>query len=173
VSNYARGLRIEVDVLTLLAPGEAIPPPVLAALGDQGAVNLHHHLVRGGGVPGEKRVDTIARARNAAKRHARARFSFFLDRDVVLPPLGIEKLAFGLALNPHHAALGINYQEACASPAPHVAMGAVLFHTEVLQQLDFRSQPGCCECSCCCYDVRQLGYEIDYLPGLRAHHLKA
>jgi hypothetical protein len=165
---------VEVDVLTLLAPGEVLCPPAREALEDQGFVRLRQHFVEGRQRPGESRVETIARARNEAKRLGSARFALFLDRDVVLPPRGIEKLVFGLAFNPGHAALGINYQgDPPRLPAAHVAMGAVLFHRSILQQVVFRSAPGRCECSCCCEDLRRMGYEIDYLPGLRAEHFRA
>src|SRR5436305_10443589 len=99
---------IEVDLLTVLAPGEAILPAALEALEDQGCVRLRHFFAEGRRLPGEGRVETIARARNEAAGLGDAPFAMFLDRDVVLPPRGIEKLAFGLCLTPGYAALGIN-----------------------------------------------------------------
>src|SRR5262249_38320271 len=57
-------------------------------------------------------------------------------------------------------------------PAAHVAMGAVMFLRPVLQRIRFRSEPGRCECSCCCEDIRKMGYGIDYLPGVRAEHVR-
>lgn len=164
---------IPVDVLTVLAPGETICEPVLAALQDQGVVTLAHHVVEGGRRPGESRVEAIAGARNRARWHGTAHYALFLDRDVVLPPLGVEQLVFGLICNPRYAALGINYQdEVRTSWAPHVAMGATLFVRPILEQIQFRVEPGTCECYCCCIDIRRMGYGIDYLPGLRAEHLR-
>jgi hypothetical protein len=164
---------IPVDVLTVLAPGEAIRPPVLAALAEQGCVALTHHVVPGPRRPGEWRAAAIARARNAARRCGDAHYALFLDADVVLPPLGVERLVYGLVLNPGYAALGINYQRDTGELVPlHVAMGATLFYRPVLAAIQFRTEPGRCECTCCCVDLRRLGYEIGYLPGLRAEHLK-
>lgn len=163
---------VEVDVVTLLAPGESVPEPVRAALGRQGDVRLHRHTVEGRGCPGEHRTATIARARNAGKRLGAAPLLMFLDRDVVLPDGGIERLVLALALRRHHAALGINYQEPVSGPAVHVAMGATLFHRCVLDRITFRTEPGRCECLCCCRDVRSLGYAIDYVAGVAAGHWK-
>ena len=163
---------IEVDVLTLLAPGERMWPEALAALEDQGFVRVRHFFTEGRRQPGEDRIQTIARARNEAKAQGTAPYVLFLDRDVVLPPRGIERLAFGLAVHREYGALGINYQSPAPSPAPHVAMGAVLFRRSVLEQIRFRTEPGRCECLCCCLDLRRLGYQIDYLPNVRAEHPK-
>ena len=161
-----------VDVLTLLAPGEAVHPAALEALRNQGRVHVHHHLVEGRPRPGESRIETIARARNRAKGYGRAHYAAFLDRDVVLPPDGLEKLVLGLIFNAHHAALAINYQAPEPAPAAHVAMGSMMLVRPVLEQIHFRTEPGQCECACCCADLRRMGYAVDYLPGLRAEHLR-
>src|SRR5947209_15617386 len=116
-----------VDVLTVLAPGQTIYRSVLEALECQGCVTIEHHMVGGPRLPGETRVAAIARARNRSKQHGQAHYVMFLDRDVVLPPRGIEALILGLILDPRHAALGINYQEPVSSGAVHVAMGAAMF----------------------------------------------
>jgi hypothetical protein len=163
---------VTVDVLTLLAPGESVPDPAVRALARQGAMRLVAHQVVGRGAPGEDRVQTIARARNAARALGDAPYVLFLDRDVVLPDAGIEHLLIGLFANPQYAALGINYQDPVAGPAIHVAMGCTLFYRSILERLEFRTVPGRCECLCCCEDIRRMGYRIDYLPGLRAEHLK-
>jgi hypothetical protein len=164
---------IPVDVLTVLAPGEWICAPVLEALKNQGEVTLDYHIVPGERRPGETRVEAIARARNRAKAGGTALYALFLDRDVVLPPLGIEQLVYSLILSPQYAALGINYQEEVRTPwAAHVAMGATLFIRPILEQIQFRVEPNTCECYCCCKDIRRMGYCIDYLPGLRAQHLR-
>jgi hypothetical protein len=164
---------IPVDVLTVLRPGDAICPPVLEALKNQGGVRLEHYIVEGRRNPGEGRVTAVARARNHAKTRGTAHYALFLDRDVVLPPLGIEALVYGLIFNPRYAALGINYQaEVRSSCAVHVAMGATLFIRLILERIQFRAEGRRCECSCCCADIRRMGYGIDYLPGLRAQHLR-
>lgn len=161
-----------VDVLTVLAPGQAIYAPVLEALKHQGHVTIEHHVVEGPRLPGEPRVAAIARARNQAKGVGQAHYVLFLDRDVILPPHGIEALVLGLILDPRYAAVGINYQEPVPPGTPHVAMGAVLFIRPILEQIHFRAEPDTCECCSCCEDIRRMGYRIDYLPGLRARHLR-
>jgi len=164
---------IPVDVLTVLRPGDAICAPALEALAGQSGVKLEHHVVEGPRLPGEGRYAAIARARNHAKALGTAHYALFLDWDVVLPPLGIEALVYGLIFNPRYAALGINYQEEVKrSWSVHVAMGATLFIRPILERIQFRSVAGRCECSSCCVDIRRMGYGIDYLPGLRAEHLR-
>jgi hypothetical protein len=165
---------IPVDVLTVLGPGRAILDPVLAALEDQGDVELKHYTIEGEPpMPGDRRADPIARARNRARKLGTAHYAMFLDDDVVLPPLGIEKLVYALIFNPRYAAIGIDYQGfPQRSPwTTHVAMGAVMFIRPILEQIHFRTEPGKCECLCCCNDIRRMGYLIDYLPGLKAKHL--
>jgi hypothetical protein len=161
-----------VDVLTVVAPGQAIYAPVLEALKQQGHVTIEHHVVEGPRLPGEDRVAAIARARNRAKELGQAHYVLFLDRDVVLPPGGIEALVLSLIFDPRYAAMGINYQEPVSPGAAHVAMGAVLFIRPILEQIQFRAETDMCECYSCCEDIRRLGYRIDYLPGMRARHLR-
>lgn len=166
---------IPVDVLTVLGPGRTIREPVLFALENQGHVALEHHVVEGTPpLPGERRTDAIARARNRAKWLGNAHYAMFLDDDVVLPPQAIEKLVFALLFNPRYAAIGIDYQgfEQSSPWAVHVAMGAVMFIRPILEQIHFRTEPNKCECYCCCDDIRRMGYLIGYLPGLQAEHLK-
>src|SRR5262249_29253352 len=116
-----------VDVLTVLAPGQTIYRPVLDALEHQGCVRIEHHVIAGPRRPGETRVAAIVRARNRAKAAGRAHYVLFLDRDVILPPRGIEALILSLILDPRYAALGINYQVPVAPGTDHVAMGAAMF----------------------------------------------
>jgi hypothetical protein len=155
-----------------LAPGQTIYGPVLEALKHQGHVTITHHVVEGPCLPGESRVAAIARARNRAKQLGQAHYVMFLDRDVVLPPQGIEALILGLIFDPRYAAMGINYQEPVPPGSPHVAMGAVLFVRPVLERIEFRAERDACECYTCCEDIRRMGYRIDYVPGMRARHLQ-
>lgn len=161
-----------VDVLTVLAPGQRIYDPVLDALKHQGRVAITHHVVDGPRLKGESRVAAIARARNRAKALGQAHYVLFLDRDVILPPRGIEALILSLLLDPRYAAMGINYEEPAPPGARHVAMGAALFLRPVLARITFRAEPDRCECLSCCEDLRRMGYRIDYLPGARARHLR-
>jgi len=167
-------LVIQVDVLTVLGPGRNIREPVLSSLKEQGDVELEHYVVDGIPLPGEWERDAIVRARNRAKQLGTAHYAMFLDDDVVLPPQGIEKLVYTLILNPRYAAIGIDYQDfvQTSSWSVHVAMGAVLFIRPILDRIQFRHEPGKCECLCCCEDIRWMGYCINYLPGVRAEHLK-
>ena len=164
-----------MDVLTVLGPGREILEPVLAALENQGGIELKHYVIDGPPrLPGESRVSAIARARNQAKWHGDAHYVMFLDDDIVLPERGIEKLVYALVFNPRYAAVGIDYQN-LHQPSPwdvHVGMGAVMFTRPILERIHFREEPDRCECSCCCEDIRKMGYLIDYLPDMRAKHLK-
>jgi hypothetical protein len=161
-----------IDVLTVLAPGISICDPGLEALQNQGRVKLAHYIVPGERRPEETRVEAIARARNRARHVGTAHFAMFLDSDVVLPPLAVEKLVSTLLANRQYAALGINYQKDVGTCfARHVAMGATLFYRPILQRIRFRADGNRCECSWCCYDLRRMGYCIGYLPGVRAQHL--
>ena len=165
---------IPVDVLTVLGPGRAILKPVLAALENQGDVELKHYVIEGEpALKGDRRADPIARTRNRARKVGTAHYAMFLDDDVVLPPRGIEKLVYSLMFSQHYAAIGIDYQgfPRRSNSAPHVAMGSVMFIRPILEQIKFRTEPNKCECLCCCNDIRRMGYLIDYLPGLKAKHL--
>jgi hypothetical protein len=162
----------EIDLLTVLAPGEVLRREALDALRDQGEVRLQHHFAPGRRLVEETRAQTIARARNAVKAEGSAPLALFLDRDVVLPPGALEALAAVLTADPQYGALGIDYGPPQSRPAAHVGMGAVMFPRAVLERITFRAEPGRCECQCCCDDLRQLGYRIDYLDGFRAGHVK-
>lgn len=162
----------EVDLLTVLAPGEVVRREALEALREQGAVTLHHYFARGRRVQPESRAQTIARARNDVKQQGRSPLTMFLDRDVLLPPRGIEALAAALTADPEFGALGIDYGPPQPSPAAHIGMGAVMFPRRVLERITFYAEPRRCECQCCCDDLRKWGYKVDYLPGFRAGHVK-
>ena len=166
---------IPVDVLTVLGPGRKIHKKVLFALEDQADVALNHYKLEGEPpLYGEGRIEAIARARNQVKKLGTAHFVMFLDDDVVLPKDGIKDLTYALFFNREYAAIGIDYQNAPRDPFGriHVAMGAVMFLRPILEQIRFRTEPGKCECLCCCEDIRRMGYLIDYLPGVKAKHLK-
>jgi len=166
---------IPVDILTVLGVGRKIQEPVLEALKIQGEVQLKHYIVEDTfHQPNEDRIQAIAQVRNRAKKMGNAHYVMFLDDDVVLPPKGIEKLVYAIFFNPHYAAIGIDYQ-GHSQPSPwtnHVAMGAVMFVRPILERIHFRTEPNRCECDCCCEDIRRMGYLIDYLPGIKAKHLK-
>lgn len=162
----------EVDVLTVLAPGEVMRAEALEALRDQGAVTLHHYFAPGRRLQPDSRAQTIARARNAVKRQGGASLALFLDRDVILPPGAIEALAKALTNAPHYGALGIDYGPTQPLPARHIGMGAMMLPRPILERIDFRAEPRRCECQICCDDLREWGFQVDYLPGFRAGHAK-
>ena len=162
----------EIDLLTVLAPGEVIRKEAVAALQEQGEVIVHHHFAPGRRHRPESRVQTIARARNVVKAQGDAPLAMFLDRDVILPPGALHALATALSADASYGALGIDYGPLQTSRTPHVAMGAVMFPRKALDRVTFRAEPGRCECQCCCDDLRALGFKVEYLPGYRAGHLK-
>jgi len=165
---------LAVDVLTVLGPGQQMLAPTLAALRNQGEVALlHHQVVSPHPAECGSAIEAIVRARNDARTRGTAHFAMFLDRDVLLPAGAIEALLYGFLIRPHHAALAIRYLDRDHSLVPfHVAMGATLFYRDVLERIEFRAEPGLCECMVCCNDLRRMGYAIGYLPGLVARHLK-
>lgn len=162
----------QVDLLTVLAPGEVLRKEALAALPAQGEVTLHHYFAPGRRLLPESRPETIARARNAVKAQGSSPLAMFLDRDVVLPAGAIQALAATLTADPSYGALGIDYGPPQPSPAVHVRMGAIMFPRSVLESITFRAEPGRCECLCCCDDLRRMGFRVDYLTGFRADHVK-
>ena len=164
-----------IDVLTVLKSGHVILEPVMQALRLQGDVTLNHYVVPGPlQLPHETRYSAIARARNKAKAFGSASLAMFLDRDIVLPPGGIEKLAWTLCAHPQYAAIGIDYQdEASYSRGVHVSMGAILIHRSMFDRVTFRVEGDRCECWSFCRDLRCMGYKVDYIPGLKATHLRA
>jgi hypothetical protein len=159
-----------VDVMTVLAPGQTMAPDARDALQRQGDLLLTHYRLRDARRWGEGKTESIARARNEMKLLGSSPYLMFVDSDVALPPLGIQRLLLGLQMDATYGALGIDYQG--MESGGHVAMGAVLFRRSVLDRIQFRWQPGICECACCCEDVRALGYRMAYLPGLKAKHLR-
>jgi hypothetical protein len=50
-------------------------------------------------------------------------------------------------------------------------MGATLFRRAALEQIRFTWRARKCECQCCCDDLRQLHWGIDYCPTAQARHL--
>jgi hypothetical protein len=165
---------ITLDVLTPLKQGHTVHPAVLDALEKQEGVAFRHYIVEGPPrLPGENRFSAIARARNKAKRFGEAHFVLFLDRDIVLPSRGLERLAYTLVFQRRYAALGISCEARCPPlNSRHVGMGAMLVYRSVLDRLSFRTERDICECYFFCEDVRRMGYKVSYLPRLKALHLR-
>lgn len=137
----------------------------------QDGVSIRMHRVVGVPRPGDpNRWETIARARNDGKRLGSSPWVMYLDDDVVLGPGCVARLVEGLAARPGFAAMGAD----CAGEMngglwnwdypPHVGMASTLFRRERLATLNFRWEPGKCECRCCCDDLRESGFGIGYLP---------
>jgi hypothetical protein len=166
-----------VDLVLLSRDMTAPRSDVWQGVASQTGVGLRVHRVTGPPRPGDaNRWETIARARNAAKRQGSSPWVFLLDDDVVLAPDCVARLVERLERRPVFAALAADYNGEMASGLanwdypPHVGMGAVLFRREALERLTFRWEPGRCECLCCCADLRRAGRAIGYLPGARAWH---
>ena len=90
--------------------------------------------------------------------------------------------------NPNYGAIGLpKYDQSYRSDdellhSKHVDMSCVLFRKEVLDKVDFVDPrreninnpgfAGMCECTQCCFTIRQMGLEIGFLPGLHATHIE-
>jgi hypothetical protein len=158
----------------LVRPGEVPDARVQRAIRAQTGVELQPYLVVGTPAHAqEHRWQTIASARNDAKRLGVSPWVMFLDDDVELALSCVERLRTALVQRPGFAALAADYlAEGGGVRAEHVAMGATLFRREALEQVQFRSETDRCECQCCCDDLRRLGWSIGYLPGACATHLR-
>ncbi|MGE3819904.1 MAG: glycosyltransferase family 2 protein [Isosphaeraceae bacterium] len=161
---------IDVDVLILTRDGRPPRATISNAVASQRGVWTRLHVVAGAPVGEDpNRWATIARARNAARCRGDAPLVLFLDDDVALGPDCLATLVEGLTRRPDHAALAANYLGEDPR-GRHVAMGATLFRREVLAFLEFRWEPGRCECQCACDDLRAHGFGIGYEPSAVARH---
>ena len=170
-----------MDVDLVLLSRDLGPPrdDVRRAIEAQVGVRPIVHRVAGEARPGDaNRWETIARARNEAKRRGSTPWVMFLDDDVVLEPDCVATLLRSLRRRPSFAALGADYNNEMAGGLrpweypTHVGMGAVLFRRSRLDQVVFRWEPGLCECACCVHDLREAGHSIGYHPEARARHQK-
>jgi hypothetical protein len=172
-------MSVEIDVVVLSRDKSPLRPEIERGLWtqNQDGLEMRLHRVIGAPLPGDSdRWVTIARARNEGLARASSSWVMYLDDDVVLSPSCVRRLLEGLHERPGHAALAADYlgeskaHGPWSRPDPHVAMGATLFRRRALGLIRFRSQPGRCECQCCCDDLRRLGLAIAYLPEARARH---
>ena len=168
---------MDVDLVLLSRDLGPTRDDVRRAIEAQVGVRLLGHRVAGPARPGDaNRWETIARARNEAKRRGSTPWVMFLDDDVVLAPDCVATLLGSLRRRPTFAALGADYNDEMAGGLklwdhpPHVGMGAILFRRHRLDSVDFRWEPGRCECSCCIHDLREAGHLVGYHPGARAWH---
>jgi hypothetical protein len=164
-----------VDVVVLHRPG--LPPSkrVIQAILGQRNVRVNLHLMVGAAEPGDlNRWATIARARNSAKRFAKAAWFMFVDDDVLLDLDCAATLLRELKSTESLGAIAADYSNDRARPdrAGHVAMGATLFRRDVLRRLQFRSTDKLCECWCACLDLRYNKVHIQYSDAARATHLR-
>lgn len=165
----------EVDIVILSRDRTGLDSRVVQGLREQVNMRMRVHRLVGERLADDPhRWETIARARNRARDLGKSKWIMFLDDDVRLAPHAIGNLYRSLADRPQHAAVGANFlQESSRErPARHVAMGATLFRRKALRQITFRWQDKQCECLCCCQDLRQLGWEIDYVDSACAFHLR-
>ncbi len=165
----------KVDIVILSRDRADLDSRVVQGLREQVNVHMRVHRLIGKRRAGDQhRWETIARARNRACDLGDSKWIMFLDDDVRLAPHAVGNLYRSLAGHPKHAAVGANFLQEPRSqhPAQHVAMGATLFRRKALRQITFRWQDAQCECLCCCQDLRQLGWEIDYVDSACAFHLR-
>jgi len=163
-----------VDTVVLTRAAEALPPEVERGIRCQSGAAIVLHRVVGEPQPTDHcRWQTIARARNEGKRLGGAPWLMFVDDDVVLEPGCVAALIDELSRRPMYGALAADYLgERCDGQIPrHVAMGATLFRRQALERIYFRWGVRKCECQCCCDDLRQSHWGIDYSRSARAHHL--
>ena len=163
-----------VDVVVLTRDPSPVRAQVMDALRNQQEVKVIFHQVVGDRRPGDvSRLDAIVRARNVGKKRGDSPFLMFVDDDVVLNNDCIRTLIEGLVVRPSFAGLGADYslQQRGLRIAQHVTMGATLFRRAAIEEIDFRWEEGRCECLCCCLDLRDRHWGIDYLPQAKAIHM--
>ncbi len=163
-----------VDLVLLTRDAGQLHPAVERGIRQQQGVQLAVHRVVGSALSGDRcRWDAIVRARNHGKRHGTAPWLMFLDDDVVLEPECVARLLTELVRRPAYGALAADYlrQHRRGRVAAHVSMGATLFRREALDEIHFAWQEKRCECLCCCDDLRQLYWAIDYYAAAKARHL--
>ena len=127
-----------IDLIVLTRDSGALRPEVEAGILNQKGVSAIVHRVIGKSRPTDGcRWETIARARNEAKRRGKTPWLMFVDDDVVLGPRCVETLLRELERRPIFGALAADYlgQYRKSRVASHVGMGATLFRREVLDQL--------------------------------------
>ena len=163
-----------VDLVVLTRTTGPLPREVEQGIQIQHEVQIVLHRVVGQARQTDRcRWETIARARNEGKRRGTAPWVMFLDDDVVLGPECIATLVHELCWRPIYGALAADYLDECRDNqvARHVTMGATIFRREALKQVFFRWHDQKCECQCCCDDLRQRLWAIDYCPSASVRHL--
>lgn len=163
-----------VDLIVLARDERPLHPEVERGIRQQQDVRLAVHRVIGKRLPADRcRWDAIVRARNEGKLRGSAPWLMFLDDDVVLAPACISQLVDELGRRPVYGALGADYlgQNRPGRVAQHVSMGATIFRREAIDQIYFAWREKRCECQCCCDDLRQLCWGIDYYAPAKARHL--
>lgn len=164
-----------VDVVLLHRPGDVPRPEVVDAIRGQVGVQVRLHTHVGQPQPSDfNRWFTIARARNAMKRHGITPWVMFVDDDVVLDHNCTLRLLLQLKRNSHLGAVGADYSHDGTRPdrVGHVSLGATLWRRDVVSRLKFRATQQLCECWCASHDLRHNGFEIAYCQDALAQHLK-
>lgn len=165
----------EVDLVVLSRDDAPLHSSVERGIESQLGVRLRVHRVIGQPRSQDaNRWETIARSRNSGTKLGRAAWLMFLDDDVVLDPQCVRQLLRVLCRRRSLGAVAAPYlgEGAKGEETAHVGMGATLFRRDVLERIQFRWQPGRCECQCCCDDLRKQCIGIAYCPTARAWHLK-
>lgn len=123
-------------------------------------------------------IERVADLRTASLRRVTSRYWLSLDTDVIVSADTLSKAGRWLDTRPGWGGVGI-WCGAGAVPTDGrpPAMACALFLSDATEGLTFRtrSEPDSphrnCECTNACLDIRNRGWNYDYLPDLRAIHL--
>jgi len=165
---------ISVDVVILSRTIADVRPNLKAAVRCQSGVQTQIFRVIGNPHEAdEHRWHTIARARNHGRILGSSPWILFLDDDVIPASNCLQQLVAELQNDASLGAVAADYNLAASGTGfdEHVGMGATLFRREALQQIEFRSEPGVCECGCCVRDLRSRGWQVRYSTVAQAEHL--
>jgi len=114
------------------------------------------------------RVLNIPFMRHRLALEAETEYIFFLDADVMIPPLALETVFNEFENRKYIGMLGIRYEPM----HDHVTMGATFMKTEVARKIKWTLTTDACECLNCIKDLQGLGLLSEYHPYLTARHIK-
>ena len=154
-------------VLMPISPDRIIPEPVMSSILMQGipvTIIMHNSI-------GDDAV--AARQYLHDYPYKSDKFILTMDNDLVLPQDSLQKLVDFLNKNEDFGAIAISKLFTPTEPvdeAGHIDAAPVLFRLEVYEKIDYHNRNGC-ECMGMTKDIRNLGYKIGFLGGLKAKHI--